>query len=293
MFKITNRQILSTNIKRLTVLAPQIAVKTLPGQFVVVTFEPGCERIPLSVVETDPDRGTITLIIEETGATTRKLGNTQINDEIYAILGPLGNPATVQKFGTTVCVASGIEAAQILSICRALKKFGNKVVGIIGAKTRRLLVLEAQVRLSCNKFFIATEDGSYERRGLATHILKKILTEERVDAVYATGSVDMMETCAAMTREKNVKTFVYVNPVMADGTGECGSCRVRVGGEIRLACVDGPEFDGHQMDFADLRIRCEAAGVQKAIVLPVKSSLGQSDNFVTRLRSWVNETIRS
>lgn len=293
MFKITNRQIISTHIKRLTVLAPQIALKALPGQYVIVTFEKGCERIPLSVVETDPDRGLITFIIEETGPTTRKLGNTQINDEIYAILGPLGNPATVQKFGTTVCIASGIEAAQMLSICRGLKKFGNKVVGIIGAKTRRSLVLESQMRLSCNKMMIATEDGSYERRGLATHILQKILAEERVDCVYAAGSVDMMEACAGMTRAKSVKTFIYVNPVMADGTGECGSCRVRVGGETKLACIDGPEFDGHQIDFRDLRLRCEAAGARRAVVFPERPSSKSGEDFMTRLRSWVNETIRS
>lgn len=257
-FKIINKQILAENVKRIDIVAPNIAGKVLPGQFVSVCPEEDDEHIPLAVTSSDPERGYISLIFPELGHTTRKLGALQINESIFSILGPLGNPARIEKKGIVVCIATGMGIAQMLPICRAFKDKGSKVVGIIGAKTKRALMLEPQMRLACNNILIATDDGSYERRGLATDIFEKFLEQNRVDLVYATGAVDMMRTVCSMTEQKRIRTLVRLNPVMVDCMGMCGSCRVKVDGEMVLACVKGPEFDGHKVDFKDLDIRMNA-----------------------------------
>ncbi len=260
MFNIINKQILAEDIKRIDIIAPEIARRALPGQFVIAMPNEDSERIPLSIIESDVLKGTISLIFQELGETTRLLGNKQINDEIAALLGPLGVPVKMSKVGLVVCIANGVGTAQILPICRANKKAGNKVTGIIGAKSKRSLMLEPQMRLTCDKLLIATNDGSYERKGLATDLLREMLNTKEVQRVYAMGSVDMMETVTAMTKVKQIPTLVSLNPMMYDGTGMCGSCRVKVKGEIVLACVDGPVFNGHDIDFQDLRIRMNAYG---------------------------------
>ncbi len=257
-FKIINKQSLGPDIKRLDIQAPEIARRVKPGHFVIVTPQEGAERIPLTVVEADLNRGLITLIFQEVGATTRQLGMLQINETVFGMLGPLGVPSVIEKLGTVVCITTGVGTAQILPICRAHKKTGNKVIGIIGAKAKKLLTLEAQMRLSCNNLFIATNDGSYMKRGLATDLFRELLNKEKIDLVHAVGSVDMMHSVVAMTRERKIKTRVSLNPVMIDGTGMCGSCRVKVNRKTVLACVDGPEFDGHQVDFEDLKVRMNA-----------------------------------
>jgi ferredoxin--NADP+ reductase len=257
-FRITNKQILAEGVKRIDIAAPDIARKILPGQFVSVCPEADDEHIPLAVTSSDPDRGYISLIFPELGHTTRKLGALPINETIFSILGPLGRPARIEKKGVVVCIATGIGIAQILPICRAFKDKGNKVIGIIGAKTKRALMLDPQMRLACNKVLIATDDGSYERRGLATDLFEKFLDQNKVDLVYAIGAVDMMRRVCSMTEEKRIKTLVRLNPVMVDCMGMCGSCRVKVDGEMVLACVKGPEFDGHKVDFKDLDIRMNA-----------------------------------
>jgi len=257
-FKIINKQVLAENVKRIDIIAPNIARKVRPGQFVSVCPEENDEHIPLAVTSSDAERGYISLIFPELGHTTRKLGALPISESIFSILGPLGNPAKIEKKGTVVCIATGIGIAQILPICRAFKDKGNKVIGIIGAKTKRALMLEPQMRLACNKALIATDDGSYERRGLATDIFSEFLDKNKVDQVYAVGAVDMMRMVCSMTQEKRIKTLVRLNPVMVDCMGMCGSCRVKVDGEMVLACVKGPEFDGHKVDFNDLDIRMNA-----------------------------------
>jgi len=258
MFHIVNKQILAENVKRIDIHAPDIASKIQPGQFVNVCPEEGDERIPLTVVDADMRRGTISLIFQEIGSTAKKFGNMLIRESVFSILGPLGNPATIEKKGVVVCIATGIGAAQILPICRALKKAGNKVIGIIGASTKRKLMLEPQIRLTCDKIYITTEDGSYERRGLATKILQDLLKQTKVRRVYAIGSAEMMEAVCENTKQKPIETFVQLNPVMVDCMGMCGSCRVRVGGKYVLACIEGLEFDGHQVDFNDYKIRLNA-----------------------------------
>ena len=255
MYKIVNKQLLNQNIKRLDIAAPAIAKKFSPGQFVMVTPTKDSHPVPLTIVDTDERKGTISLIVHEVGAATRELGAISINNEIHLIQGPLGVPAVVDKCGLVVCVATGIGAAQILPICRALKKAGNKVIGIVGAKTKRAMMLEAQMRIVCDEIYIMTNDGSYERKGLATEILKKLLDKMTVSRVYAIGSVEMMQAASVMTREKNIPLFVTLNPLMLDGNGICGSCRVKVGGQMRLACTDGPQFNGHDVDFEYLSIR--------------------------------------
>lgn len=265
MFEIINKQILAKDIKMMEVYAPNIARKFKPGQFISVCPEEGDERIPLTIIDSDWDKGLISMIFQERGETTRKLGGMPIREPIFSILGPLGMPARIEKIGTVICIATGIGTAQILPICRAFKSAGNKVIGIVGAKTKKALMLEAQMRLSCNKFFIATNDGSYERRGFATDILETLINKyesEGVDTrsflVYAIGAVEMMQSVCSLTREKKIKMLVQLTPVMGDCMGMCGSCRVKVGGETVSACTEGPEFDGHKVDFEDFSIRMNA-----------------------------------
>ena len=258
MFKVVNKQLLNQNIKRLDIAAPQIAKEFLPGQFVMVTPFAESHPIPLTIAEVDERKGTISLIIHEVGETTRQLGSFSINQDIHLIQGPLGVPAIVRKFGFVVCVAHGIGAAQMLPICRALKKVGNKVIGILGAKTKRALMFESQMRIVCDEIYVTTNDGSYERRGLASEFLRTLLNKQPVDCVYAAGSVEMMEAATRMAKEKNIPIFVTLNPMMLDAYGLSGSCRVKVGGEIRLASIDGPNFDGHLVDFDYLSVRMNA-----------------------------------
>src|SRR5262245_2118723 len=258
MFEIVNKLILAEGIKRLDIRAPRIAKSMKPGQFVSLCPDEGDERIPLTIVEADPLKGTISLIFHEVGSTTRKLGAMAIKDDIFSIVGPLGNPATIEKKGEVICLATGIATAQILPICRALGHAGNKVIGVIGAKTKKKLMLEAQMRIACHKIFIATEDGSYERKALATDVLTRLIHERPVAMVYTVGSADLMKAVCDITREKKIKTLVQLNPMMVDCMGMCGSCRVRVGSKQVLACIDGPEFDGHRVDFNDYLIRMNA-----------------------------------
>lgn len=258
-FKVLNKISLSADLKRMDILAPAIARKAKPGQFVSVCPEEDDERIPLSIIEADPARGSITLIFHERGPTTVKLGQIPVDANIFSILGPLGIPATIEKKGVVVCIATGVEIPQILSIARALKKAGNNVIGIIGAKTRRALMVEPQLRLLCNKIFVTTNDGSYEKRGYATDILKQLLDKQEIHQVYAIGSVDMMRAVCEMTALKKINTLVHLNPLMIDCMGMCGSCRVKIGDREVLACVEGPEFNGHEVDFEDFAIRMNAA----------------------------------
>ena len=258
MFSILNKQILAQDIKRIDIHAPDIAQRVQPGQFVMVAPRRTSESIPMAVVDKDERKGAIALIVHEVGPTTRELGALSIREEGHALAGPLGRSATVGKFGVVVLVATGIGAAQILPIGRALKKSGNKVLGIIGAKTKRALMLESQLRVVCDEVTITTNDGSYALKGLATEVLEKFLKRMSIQMVYAIGSVEMMQAVTQMTSPQKIKTLVHLNPVMLSGLGSCGSCRVLVAGQERLACLEGPEFDGHAVDFEHLLVRMNA-----------------------------------
>ncbi|MDP8213117.1 MAG: sulfide/dihydroorotate dehydrogenase-like FAD/NAD-binding protein [Candidatus Zapsychrus exili] len=257
MFEIISKQILAQDIKRIDISAPDIAKKVKPGQFVSICPEEGDERIPLTVVDWDSSKGTISIIFQEIGQTTGKLGTLPIGEPIFSILGPLGVQSQIEKKGTVVCIATGIGAAQILPICRAFSRVGNKVIGIVGAKTKKSLMLEAQMRLACNKIFITTNDGSYERKGLATDILRELIKKREVDFVYAIGTIDMMKEVCSITKEKSIETRIQIKPVMVDCMGMCGSCRVVVNGKIVLACIEGPEFDGQEIELEDFSKRME------------------------------------
>ncbi|MEI7998386.1 MAG: sulfide/dihydroorotate dehydrogenase-like FAD/NAD-binding protein [Candidatus Omnitrophota bacterium] len=258
MFKIVHKQILAQDIKRVDIQAPGIASKIAPGQFVMVTVNNKIHSIAMSVVDSDERRGVISLIVHETGEVTKALGDLSIGEGLANVAGPLGKPAIVDKFGIVIAVATGIGAAQILPLCRALKKKGNKVIGVVGAKSKKVLMLESQMRVVCDEIFITTNDGSYERKGLATEVLKELLDKYKVNCVYAIGSVDMMEAASRMTQLKEIPIFVTLNPRMINGLGICGSCRVKVGGHFQLACIDGPQFNGHEVNFSDLHVRMNA-----------------------------------
>jgi ferredoxin--NADP+ reductase len=255
MFEIVHKQILADDIKRIDIMAPEIAAKAKPGQFVGISPEEGDERIPLTVVDTDANRGTITLIVREVGATTGKLGSLPINESVFSLIGPLGIEAKIEKVGTVVCIAAGIGVAQILPISKSLRDKGNKVIGIIGAKTKKKIVLEPQMRKCCSKIFVTTEDGSFERRGKVTDVFQRVLIDNQVDLVYAIGRPEMMKAVCDITRVRKIPTRVQLSPFMVDCLGMCGACRVRIGDKMMRACVDGPEFDGHLVDFDDYKKR--------------------------------------
>ena len=258
MYKIIHKQVIAQDIKKIDIMAPAIAARCLPGQFVMVTPTAHEHNFPMTIVDSDEKRSVISLIVHEVSPATQKLGDIPIGEGPYQLVGPLGRGARIDKYGLVVCVATGIGAAQILPVCRGLKKKGNKVIGIIGAKSKKVLMLEAQMRVVCDEIFIATNDGSYERKGLATQLLKELLNKYTVRCVYAIGSVEMMQAASLMTLEKGIPLRVTVSPHMINGLGLCGSCRVKIDGQYRLACVDGPEFDGHLVDYQDLSQRMNA-----------------------------------
>ena len=238
--------------------APMIARKAKPGQFVILKANEAGERIPLTMAETDPDEGTITVIYMVVGKSTALFKSLEAGQAYQDVIGPLGRATHLEKVGTVVCVGGGTGIAVLHPITRALKEIGNHIIGIIGARTKDLLILEDQIRDASHTIPICTDDGSYGHHGFVTEVLKKTLEKEDVKLVVGIGPVPMMKFVSAITKEFGVKTLVSLNPIMIDGTGMCGGCRVTVGGETKFACVDGPEFDGHQVDFDELTLRLQA-----------------------------------
>ena len=253
MHKILIKTRLAASINRLDVQAPEIAGRARPGQFVVLRINDTGERIPLTVAGQDPAGGTISLIFQETGKTTTALAQLRAGDYIRDILGPLGTPTVVERVGSVVVIGGGVGAAEVLPVAKAFKSAGNTVTGIIGARTGGLIILENELKAACDKLYVTTDDGSAGRKGFVSDVLKEIIANDAAVAlVYAVGPVPMMRVVANITRETNIKTIVSLNPIMLDGTGMCGVCRVSVGGRIKFACVDGPEFDAHQVQWDEL-----------------------------------------
>lgn len=256
MAKIIEKEELAKGIKRIKIIAPSIAQKVLAGQFVIIRIDEKGERIPLTIADWDKKSGSISLIFQEVGYTTEMLGRLKINDEILDLLGPLGKQTVIEKIGNVICIGGGVGIAEVLPVSKALKEKGNYVIGIIGAKSKDFLILERKMREICDELYIATDDGSYGRKGFVTDILNELLVDcQPINLVYAVGPVPMMKKVCEITRAYNIKTMVSLNPVMVDGTGMCGSCRVSVGGKTYFACVEGPEFDGHLVDFEELEKR--------------------------------------
>jgi ferredoxin--NADP+ reductase len=254
MHPVVEREQLSPNVVRLVVEAPRIAKVRRPGQFVIVRKAPGAERIPLTIADNDPEAGTITLMIQAIGASTTDLVATQVGESIQDVAGPLGAETHLLKAGHAVCVGGGVGTAVLLPIVRALSENGVHVTSIIGGRSKEWVILEQELT-ALGDVVTCTDDGSYGRHGFVTQALQDELDKGGVDAVYAIGPVPMMRAVAEMTRPYEVPTTVSLNAIMVDGTGMCGGCRVTIGDETKYACVDGPEFDAHKVNFAELADR--------------------------------------
>jgi ferredoxin/flavodoxin---NADP+ reductase len=259
MFKIVRREEMARGTVILNEIeAPLIARKASPGQFVILKANDDGERIPLTMAETDPEKGTITVIYMVVGKSTALFRDLRQGQGYQDVIGPLGRPTHIEQWGKVLCVGGGTGVAVLHPIARALKAAGNHVICVIGARTRDLLILEEQMRAASHDLRVCTDDGSYGHHGFVTDVVKTVLAEETIAQAVAIGPVPMMKAVCAVTRQHDVPTLVSLNPIMIDGTGMCGGCRVSVGGETRFACVDGPEFDGHRVDFDELMLRLRA-----------------------------------
>ena len=250
MYKILEKQDLVPGIHLFKVAVPNVAKKARPGQFVVIRIDENGERIPLTIADWDKKEGSVTIVFMEVGTTTARLALLEAGDFMANFVGPLGLPTHLERFGTVVCVAGGVGVAPIAPIARGLKEAGNKIITIMGARSQNLLFWEDKLRSVSDELIVTTDDGSYARKGLVTEPLQEVLESgEKIDRVVAIGPSIMMKFCAKTTEPFGVKTIVSLNSIMVDGTGMCGCCRVSVGGATKFTCVDGPDFDGHQVDW--------------------------------------------
>ncbi|OGC03855.1 ferredoxin-NADP reductase [candidate division WOR-1 bacterium RIFOXYA12_FULL_43_27] len=277
MPKILSKERLASNIVQIEVEAPLIAKSAKPGQFVVLRINEEGERIPLTLADKDTNTGKVTIIFQEAGASTKLLGSLKVGDEIKNLLGPLGTPAHINKVGHVVVVGGGVGIAEIYPAIKAYKEAGNQVTTIIGARSKELLLSESKLRGVSSEVKVCTDDGSCGQKGFVTEILKEMIEDhsKEINLVYAVGPVPMMEAVCHVTAPAKIKTIVSLNPIMLDATGMCGVCRVTVGGETKFGCVDGPEFDGHLVDFKELKARLSA----------YKDKEQESSNHVCKLLS--------
>jgi len=264
MYKVLAREQIASCVYKIVVSAPLIARARQPGQFVALRIDEQGERFPLTICDADPTKGTLTLVFQAVGKSTFHLAALHVGDTIQDVVGPLGKPTHIEKFGTVVCIGGGIGVAPVYPIAQGMKKASNKVISIIGARTKDLLILENEMRAVSDELIVGTDDGSYAKKGFTSDLLKEVINRgektcgersESIDLVVAIGPVPMMRVICNVTKEHNLKTIVSLNPIMLDATGMCGVCRVTVGGKTQFACVDGPEFDGHLVDFDELTKR--------------------------------------
>ncbi|MFC1496547.1 sulfide/dihydroorotate dehydrogenase-like FAD/NAD-binding protein [Candidatus Margulisiibacteriota bacterium] len=260
MVKILSREQLASNIVQIEVDAPLIARSAKAGQFVVLRINEEGERIPLTIADKDPEKGTVGIIFQVAGASTKHLSTLKVGDEIKNLLGPLGTAAHIKKLGNVVVIGGGVGIAEIYPAIKSYKEAGNHVTTIIGARCKDLLLSEKKLAAVSSELFVTTDDGTCGRKGFVTEVLKEMIEDEAktIDLVYAVGPVPMMEAVSKVTASAKIKTIVSLNPIMLDATGMCGVCRVTVGGEVKFGCVDGPEFDGHLVDFTELKARLSA-----------------------------------
>ena len=249
MFRIIEKEDLGNNVYGFVVEAPRIAAKAQPGQFFIIRQGDGLERIPLTIADFDRTSNTVTMVFQVVGASTMSLAELEAGDMVSDMVGPLGLPSEIENLGKVVMVGGGVGIAPIYPIAKALKKAGNEVISIIGARSKNLLFWEDKMREASSRLLVATDDGSYGHKGFVTTLLEDLIKTEDIARVWAIGPMVMMRAVANMTKPYGTATIVSMNPVMVDGTGMCGACRVAVGGETKFACVDGPEFDGHLVDF--------------------------------------------
>ena len=273
-YKILSKKEICPNQYEITIDAPYVVRNAKAGQFIIFRVEEYGERVPLTIADIDKENGELTLVFMAVGYSTKKLAQLNVGDELVDIVGPLGKPTDIKKYGTVVCVAGGYGAAPCYLISKALKEAGNKVYMISGARTKDLLFWEDKMRAASTELYLTTDDGSYGIKGFGTTVLQDIMNREKVDYVIAVGPMPMMRAVAELTRGKGIYTEASMNPIMVDGTGMCGACRVTVGGETKFACVDGPDFDAHKIDFDEVinrtriykdqeRKRCESCNLLK------------------------------
>jgi ferredoxin/flavodoxin---NADP+ reductase len=253
MFKILHAEFIAPGIKRFVIQAPRIARKQKPGQFVILRIYEEGERIPITIEKSDPERGTINIVVQSIGKTTHLLNSLETGGRIRDIVGPLGKPSEIEKFGTVVVMGGGVGTAMAYPTAAAFKRAGNRVISIIGARSKDLVILEREMREVSDELLVTTDDGTYADKGFVTDKLRQLIDGgTHINLVLAIGPIPMMRAVAEVTRKENIRTIVSLNPIMIDGTGMCGGCRVLIDGKSQFACVDGPEFDASRIDFAVL-----------------------------------------
>ncbi|UCH13054.1 MAG: sulfide/dihydroorotate dehydrogenase-like FAD/NAD-binding protein [Bacteroidales bacterium] len=265
MYRIVDKEIFSDNVVKLEIHAPRIAKKRKAGHFVIVKTGDKGERIPLTIAQADPSKGTITLVIQKVGVTSHKIARLNKGDSITDVAGPLGQATHIENVGTVLCAGGGVGIAPLLPIVEAMKKKGNKVMTVLAARSKDLVILEDQMKLFSDEIVVMTDDGSYGNKGLVTQGMEEVIKKTKVDQVIAIGPAIMMKYASLLTKKYNIPTLVSLNSIMVDGTGMCGACRVSVGGETKFVCVDGPEFDGHEVDFDELLSRLGAYKEEEAV----------------------------
>jgi len=263
LYKIVTKRELVPHINLFEFEAKEVAEKAKPGQFVILRIDETGERIPLTIAGADVGKGTITVVCHEVGKTTKKLGALRAGDSILDLAGPLGKPAKIENFGTVLCVGGGVMIAPLYYQAKALHEAGNKIIGVIGARTANQLIYEEEMRQVCDELYVATDDGTKGYKGL--DFLKDLLKERKIDRAIVLGSIITMKLVSEFTRPHGIPTIVNLVPIMVDGMGMCGACRVTVGGKTMFACVNGPDFDGHQVDFEELMARLKMYTAQEKL----------------------------
>jgi ferredoxin/flavodoxin---NADP+ reductase len=250
MYPIVEKKLIAPGVTMAMILAPKIARKRKAGQFVILRLYEEGERVPLTIADADPEKGTITVISQRAGKSTAFLEDMSASEGVVDVVGPLGHPTHIEKYGNVVCIGGGIGIAPIHPIAQAMRQAGNRVTSILGGRTKDLVILEEEMRAASDEVHVCTDDGSYGKKGFVTDVLRGLVEGgEHFDYAVAIGPVPMMKAVSALTRQLGIPTLVSLNAIMVDGTGMCGACRVSVGGKTKFVCVDGPEFDGHQVDF--------------------------------------------
>lgn len=258
MNKIVDKEFFSANVVKFEVEAPLIACSRKAGHFVIVKVGEKGERIPLTIASSDVNKGTITIVIQAVGASSKKICELNVGDCITDLVGPLGQATHVEKYGTVVCAGGGVGIAPMLPIIEAMKKAGNRVISVLAARTKDLVILEKQVAEYSDEVIVMTDDGSYGQKGLVTNGVESVINREKVDLCVTIGPAIMMKFVSLLTQKYEVPTMASLNTIMVDGTGMCGACRITVGGKTKFVCVDGPEFDAHQVDFDEMLMRLKA-----------------------------------
>jgi ferredoxin--NADP+ reductase len=270
MHKIVSAQFLAPDIKKFEIEAPKISIKRKAGQFVIIRIKEEGERIPLTIADSNPEHGTITIIVQGIGKTTKELNTLKSGDYILDVVGPLGKPSHIENFGTAVSIGGGVGTAIAFPTAVALKQAGNKTLAIIGGRTKEFVILEQEMKTVCDDVFVTTDDGSYGFHGFVTQKLQELIDSGiKIDFVLAIGPIPMMKAVANVTKPYGIKTVVSLNPVMVDGTGMCGGCRATVDNKTVFVCVDGPEFDAHKVDFATLERRNRTYNVSEKEALEI------------------------